>query len=185
MIKKEIMAIIFFGTSFTLLLGGERKLEELKLVTCQPKQIELSFNEIMFKSELEIFDEVVSGENFEGTVTADKVDNVELERSGGIFSLLLLRTEKPTPDSGIEIELQGAGKFTVSCLEDSCSVKAAIKRKRTLQKELLQNGGGASRGSFYSYCFVCNVWFLYYDKDGRHKRRKAFCNGYCLRKSEY
>jgi|GEM_PF-3944299 len=185
MIKKEIMAIIFFGTSFTLLLGAEEKFEELKVLdTCKLKQRELSFNEIVFKSELEIFDEIVSGENFEAAVTADTVDNVELERSGAISSLLL-RTEKSTPDSGIEIELQGAQKFTVPCLEDSCSVKIAIKRKKTLQKELLRNGGGASRGSFYSYCFVCNVWFLYYDKEGRHKRRKAFCSGYCLRKSEY
>ena len=88
-------------------------------------------------------------------------------------------------DHSLAVEQQQRNSIELLSQESEVVVSLAASQRTASSSNVLKiqlhNGSkisGRSPYAAYQHCAVCGVWFLYYDKEGRHKRRKSRCDGY-------
>ncbi len=175
------MRTFFFVSQCTVLFGAE-DLKELKFwqdeFAC--KKAVVSFDADGALSELEKLDESV---DVDILGTGNESNGAGSVSRGG--SCVVLK-EESQPGHGTDYALQKLEENLVSHLEDLPVAKrlqaiAGITGRLNRLYELAQGNSHAVRAKRSrcerKYCNTCDIWFVYRDKQGRHKGRKSFCDG--------
>ena len=187
--KTKMIRTIFFVSQSMGLFGAEKLQENL----CRDPFGWLAEENLFLHDErtlsplgLEELELLVSGEIVvpaSNDENDDDDDNEKLPCNDAGYSLLLEQ-----PNFASSEKLPEVNEIASPCDEKKVSVK---RRRRSLPKVVscavaagvrLHNGSKISgRHPYrpYHYCRTCNVEFLYWDEEGRHKKRNpSLCDGY-------
>ncbi len=188
MIKKKIKMTIFFVSQCALSWGAE-KLEE------STSFLDSNFECVIFP--LGAAPTVSSLEQFENTLALDSlVDPLEnLKRKTDqeeVDGIVFLSSESSLPH-----ELEGVDNSSGHNMPEGQMLKDEERERREVEQGELSREAvipsfntivinravapkvpGRASNSTYKYCTVCCVWSLYFDPEGRHKKRKKHCDGY-------
>ena len=164
--------MVFFVSQIAFLSGAENL---KKLDPWQYNEYiaaDLFLNADVMQSELEKFDESVNEKERRTLFGGEESDGVELVSSDRGHSLPV---EQQQCDS---IELLSQKLEVVVPLAELLQKITPLSNVSKIKDHNGPKISGRSPYAAYRYCGTCDVWFHYCDKEGRHKRRKSYCNGY-------